>query len=67
MLAPRRRRECPRRLKLEGWQLYSGDEGTARAVQRERPGAALALLPRPKAAGPGGRAQFVEVLVGGRL
>ena len=42
--------------------------GPARHLGRELlRGAALALLPRPEAAGPGGRAQFVDVLVGGRL
>ena len=61
------RRGCPRRLKHQREKCYSGGEGTARAVQREGPGEALALLSRPMAAVPGGRAQFVEMLVGGRL
>jgi hypothetical protein len=58
---------APADLKHQREKRYSGGEGTARAVQRERPGVALALLPRPMAAVPGGRAQIVEVLVGGRL
>jgi hypothetical protein len=47
----------------------SGGEGTARAVQaRERRRAALrTLLTRPVVAVPGGRAQIVNVLGGGRM
>jgi len=46
-----------------------GGEGTARAVQprERRPAAPRTLLTRPVVAVPGGRAQIVNVLGGGRM
>jgi hypothetical protein len=61
-------RGCPRRPALEGYSALGG-EGTARAVQprERRPAALRKLLTRPVVAVPGGRAQIVNVLVGGRM
>jgi hypothetical protein len=53
---------------LEGCSA-SGGEGTARAVQarERRPAALRTLLTRQVVAVPGGRAQIVNVLGGGRM